>query len=988
MKHILLFILFIVAPVLKAQEAARQFKFTSMADFGSLEEGDLTGQLNASLPLYNIEMQNFKFPMELRYNQDGNVNANSEGGQFGEAWNLNLLGTVTRRPRAIEPVVSKVETLPQCEQYEYFAKVYDEFYYKQNSFVSDRNNNERDVFLFNVLGLSGKFLIKQDILTKKLVAVLLESSDYCKINVQTTETPKKMIESFEIIDKQGYRYILDTKNNVNDNYGYKVIYGPPVRANSSDKPYPYEIKLGSLNPAANNTATTERIVPVYISIPLNKNDFWEEMNLSRIYDKDGKLVLDIKYQTFTKNWIDGMFSFDMYNGNRSIRRFAIDSIILKDHGLLVFDNYQPEPSKMVTSKITVKDLKGNIIKSVGFEYDRVGANINQRMFSKQLLKKISDHNNTSKPLITELFYKKNISNVMDVDYDLGYVMRENYFNPIHMGLQHFASDLNALQKIKYPTGASVLYKFGPHTKVGGVGSSGNMDNQVFSTINSGTNTGQIYNFTVGDNDLVFILSLTQGSSNLVRIVNGVSQSMGSVSMGYTVNFTTGQARTVGMTDNVYNWPFIKKLEPGTYRLESSSTSTKYVIKSMKYKTGPDVKLFSYMPGLRIEKIAHYLTNVSQDLLETTDGSAAEKLVQFHYTLDGANTSSGKVLFDYRVYKGLYDFKNPLSPCFEPATFYTKVTTEVRGVGKKASFFGFTDGLTYMYKRLVKTETYDTQNNLLEEVNYDRTSARLTNYFSDTNYFIKDLRMLVGSYEQKTVETAKSYENGSYVQRNAETNYENTYRQVASVLSDDNAGYTTKTENDYEAKTNTLVVAQSRNYVNGSLVSQQLNTYNEVGSSIKTEFKTPEMPSYEKVGQENTKYISGLLVGYTQADGTPVTLAYGYNGTQVIAKIVNLDVNVFYSAANQALLTQLDNYSNPYHTAYSEAELKKALNTVRTSFPNAVVTGYTYKPMVGISSIMDENGRITTYEFDTYNRLSTVKDYQGNILKEYQYNFTN
>jgi len=45
-------------------------------------------------------------------------------------------------------------------------------------------------------------------------------------------------------------------------------------------------------------------------------------------------------------------------------------------------------------------------------------------------------------------------------------------------------------------------------------------------------------------------------------------------------------------------------------------------------------------------------------------------------------------------------------------------------------------------------------------------------------------------------------------------------------------------------------------------------------------------------------------------------------------------------------------------------------------------------MVGLSSITDENGKTTTYHYDIFNRLSTVKDNLGNILKEYQYSFTN
>jgi YD repeat-containing protein len=45
--------------------------------------------------------------------------------------------------------------------------------------------------------------------------------------------------------------------------------------------------------------------------------------------------------------------------------------------------------------------------------------------------------------------------------------------------------------------------------------------------------------------------------------------------------------------------------------------------------------------------------------------------------------------------------------------------------------------------------------------------------------------------------------------------------------------------------------------------------------------------------------------------------------------------------------------------------------------------YTHKPMVGLLSSTDQNGRVTTYEYDLLNRLKTVKD-NGDIVKRYKY----
>lgn len=55
--------------------------------------------------------------------------------------------------------------------------------------------------------------------------------------------------------------------------------------------------------------------------------------------------------------------------------------------------------------------------------------------------------------------------------------------------------------------------------------------------------------------------------------------------------------------------------------------------------------------------------------------------------------------------------------------------------------------------------------------------------------------------------------------------------------------------------------------------------------------------------------------------------------------------------------------------------------------NAQMNSYTYKPLIGITSQSDMNGNILYYEYDTYGRLKTIRDMDGNVVKviEYKYN---
>lgn len=53
---------------------------------------------------------------------------------------------------------------------------------------------------------------------------------------------------------------------------------------------------------------------------------------------------------------------------------------------------------------------------------------------------------------------------------------------------------------------------------------------------------------------------------------------------------------------------------------------------------------------------------------------------------------------------------------------------------------------------------------------------------------------------------------------------------------------------------------------------------------------------------------------------------------------------------------------------------------------AQITTYTYDPLIGMTSMTDENSQTTYYEYDSFGRLTTVKDQDGNIVKWYDYNY--
>lgn len=122
-----------------------------------------------------------------------------------------------------------------------------------------------------------------------------------------------------------------------------------------------------------------------------------------------------------------------------------------------------------------------------------------------------------------------------------------------------------------------------------------------------------------------------------------------------------------------------------------------------------------------------------------------------------------------------------------------------------------------------------------------------------------------------------------------------------------------------------------------------------------------------------------LIQYHKEHGIYTSIIWGYDKTLPIAKIENAQ----YSEIQPSLIQTIQNSSDNE----TEQQLISNLNILRSSLPNAMITTFTHKPLIGVSSITDPKGNIVTYHYNlTTNRLEVVKNQDGNILNEYEYHF--
>ncbi|MEJ0101409.1 MAG: hypothetical protein WDO19_02130 [Bacteroidota bacterium] len=122
-----------------------------------------------------------------------------------------------------------------------------------------------------------------------------------------------------------------------------------------------------------------------------------------------------------------------------------------------------------------------------------------------------------------------------------------------------------------------------------------------------------------------------------------------------------------------------------------------------------------------------------------------------------------------------------------------------------------------------------------------------------------------------------------------------------------------------------------------------------------------------------------LIEAGKADDYRTVYLWGYNSCYPVAKVVGSDYNTVKNLITQTVL------DNP---ATSDHDMRDELNNIRTGLLNtkALVTTYTYKPLIGITSETDPNGKTTYYEYDIFGRLKLIRDQDNNIIKTFDYKY--
>ncbi|MCS3869422.1 hypothetical protein J3D55_002338 [Chryseobacterium ginsenosidimutans] len=821
-------------------------------------------------------------------------------------------------------------------------------------FYADNINNG-NVFQYSIPGESARFMINYDKATHQYVGI----SDHgfkSKILIEknTTDTLVYKIKSFTVIDAKGLKYVFDKP----DISYYRGI--------------------------GDNHIFQKKWVDLYHGA----------FHITKILDNQDNILATFEYLTSTGTVSDS-------RGSYGISQSKISKIVIPNVGSISFTYSGWDivfPQMVPLPKIIVKDVSGNIINQVLFEYN--GNYLNS--FATL------DKNNA---VIEKYTFEYNIGGSNSFDQfgfpnNLSYCSidgNERFFSPIAPNPKYSTVDL--LKTVYLPTGGRTEYEYesntvsspAPYYTYPGYFDSYNMD-VVYDADFSKQLAGP---------PVVINVDPVKYQKYFVTVTDGITYFKSTDRIDhYGVDYYITKANDGSSLDDLFTYhdmdtdtnetcDDLKTFTPPNDSPVNINIAGKSSGHIKIYAIKSDLAPFYYTEGVRIKNIKKY---------ENDNSSVPTENLNYQYNyFDNPQASSAE---DYGIIS--YPLPSGLDKVLRQMVYKNvKVTDAVRNFYTKYTFLLPSEaiggntlldyGAPYSTGLPLKIEQYTAGNQLVSEKNiqYTFSSKTIDDKYLVPSYFNYPLL-------QKQTVTEKVYrENNTILTTSSEKIYEPLFSNLISEKSTDFSGETIEATYKYASevqnqnllsanKVGTPVIIETKSTRSGTTtpLSKTENLYTIANSS-----EPSGVLSYDPVSGTPTtettidKYDAyGNLIQATGKDGMIHCIIYGYHGTLPIAKISGITYDAL---QNQGLLSAMISASDAdADNSANENQLINALNVFRRSdaLKNLPVATFTYDPLVGITSETDPAGIKKVYQYDNANRLIKILDASGNTLQEFKTHF--
>jgi hypothetical protein len=964
----------------------------NLMSFAEVPVNTNTGTPNISIPLASLptRSKDVNVNVELSYHPSG-ISFNNKASDVGLGWNLIGDGVISRT----------MNNMPD----EYSIP------YWQSRLSSLENVRFDDVYSYNFMGYSGSFMIYFDASNNSFS---IQKEDYNNLKIEFEMiNGTQSVNSFVIYDDKGYKYVFDIKDR-----DTRVAHDM--------------IKPSMLNP---NGGPREILSQEYLMSPY---PYINAHHLSKIYDNNGKELVSYFYNTTTK----------YYQGNPNIsydiKINKLSEIVSEGIGKVIFsynNDTNLETSKSDTfelQNVTVKNIFNQTIKKFSFDYFFSELELNNYdIASRRMLQKVQEFNNTETTSIdTHLYYDTAVYSLPShpnschegyygIDY-FGYL--NSNVNPLSI-FENFDGEINdikqpsknvlrygILKRIVHPSGGRVDYDFESHTYAypDFMNTTGfdeyymfNPDNHVYTEVlntSFNTNNQTLIPFTVTGTEagkFYFKLSANPYYSELNDPVDQPIYASLRV-------FVNGDYRTITNTSTSCLGEYIE-MPPGNYTLQvmhvGNESATGSIVVTKRSRTTEPVKEWFYGGGLRIKKISHYTSSDSN--------ATPAREINYNYQMFNNNNKTSGEIYDGGNRNFLTGSSVKTQICYKNVTIYD---TENNGFTRH-TYYSYFD-TPYFHENYNDNFPYyqyyfSYKNGLLNKIEHFNSSGNLLKS-TQNNYLFEEYNQIIYGYAIINLVFNNFSTKPSWAKLSSSVTSEFLNGSSNTPLTNTES-FTYNSSNlkiDTQTKINSLGESLITKffYHNGNSTLSQ-NRIAEI-ERIET-FKGTELLNASKINYVNTfagnvSYLPETIqtskgnnafenrlryvlydefsnpLQVQKENGLQVCYIWGYNKTQPVAKLEN----IAYANIPSTLITNIQTLtSSPTAT---EAQIIAALNALRTStdvnMQKAMITTFTYKPLVGITTITDSKGDIITYIYDSFNRLKEVRDKNNNLLSENEYHY--